>query len=112
MSNLNLLTVLFLVPVLLATILFTLYIYAMKKQPRRLKAKVGLAGSVFWLLFSIFVFGNFGYSGDDVQLAFLLLPLAILGPLLSGISTYRLFKHWDPKYWDPQDPGVLGWNQH
>ena len=81
---------------------------AFHKQPTRLKARLGLAGNLFFLAFEIFVFV---YAPTDPQDGILFVPLAVVAPLLLSISVYRTYSRWDRKYWDTKAPDFLGWIQ-
>jgi hypothetical protein len=84
------------------------YVNAIMRQPKRLKARFGFWASIFFLIFETLAFA-FGRS--DSQMGPLLLPIVLIAPFLLSISTYRLYRRWDPKYWDASAPDFLGWNQ-
>jgi EamA domain-containing membrane protein RarD len=96
------------IPLMLAIVSFAFYVYAVCRQPKRLKARLGFAASILWLLLGTAVF--FWWRSDEI-VRLLLFPLAIFAPLLSFNAIYRLYTRWSPKYWDPADPEFLGWTQ-
>jgi len=107
MSSFNAVTLLFTIALIFEVCLFCLWFNAIIKQPKRLKARIGFWGNVLFLAFEVLLF----VFGRDAQMTPLSLPMALLVPALASFPLYRLYRRWDPKYWDPTAPDFLGWNQ-
>jgi peptidoglycan/LPS O-acetylase OafA/YrhL len=89
-------------------VLVGLWVNAVSRQPKRLKARIGFAGGIFFLIFEICAFA---FARTDAEVAPWILPLALIAPLGTCASAYRLYRRWDRKYWDSSSPEFLGWNQ-
>ena len=107
MTPSNSVPLLFTLALIFEVALFFLWVNALIRQPKRLKARTGFWGNVLFLAFEVFLFA----FGRDAQMTPLLLPMALIVPALASFPLYRLYRRWDPMYWDPAAPNFLGWNQ-
>ena len=107
MSPSNAVPLLFTLALIFELGLFGLWVNALIQQPKRLKARMGFWGNLLFLAFEVLLF----VSRRDAQMTPLLLPMALLVPVLASFPLYRLYRRWDAKYWDPTAPDFLGWNQ-